>query len=169
MCVTVVLWLVGWLDGRGRLCASTLRSIHPHTHSHPDVPTFHCTADTLVLQSTTTPFWMVEAAVTPVRVLPAPHGRTMMPGVSVSGLVCLVWCFFGGGVTAVDRPDRQPKQTRDTRYCVYTRTQSSKMTVIYAPKRKTHRSARGRCRTSSGGTSAGRTAPVLLLIVCLFV
>lgn len=90
-------FVVGWLDGRGRLCASTLRSIHPHTHSHPDVPTFHCTADTLVLQSTTTPFWMVEAAVTPVRVLPAPQGRTMMPGVSVSGMVCLVWCFFGGG------------------------------------------------------------------------
>jgi hypothetical protein len=51
---------------------------------------FHCTAETLVLHSTITPFWMVEAAVTPVRVLPAPQGRTMMPGLGwIRGGVCI--------------------------------------------------------------------------------
>ena len=40
---------------------------------------FHCSTDTALVHRTTTDFFMVWAAVTPVSVLPAPQGRTMIP------------------------------------------------------------------------------------------
>lgn len=40
---------------------------------------FHCRTETALVQRQTTDFLMVWAAVTPVSVLPAPQGRTMMP------------------------------------------------------------------------------------------
>ena len=78
------------------LCTTRTHKYYIHT----PVATFHCTADTLVLQRTTTPFWMVEAAVTPVRVLPAPQGRTMMPGCFGRGC-CVLGCLFCLGVGGI--------------------------------------------------------------------
>lgn len=39
----------------------------------------HCITDMLLVARKTTPFFMVQAAVTPTRGLPAPQGKTMMP------------------------------------------------------------------------------------------
>ena len=40
---------------------------------------FHCVTATAELHTTSVVFFKVAAAVTPTSVLPAPHGRTIMP------------------------------------------------------------------------------------------
>lgn len=78
MDICLSLMFVNWMNCCFHCWADTLSDIQA-TSAMPAKDTLHRTWTHAEVQSTSTLFLMVHAAVMPTRVLPAPQGNTMMP------------------------------------------------------------------------------------------